>query len=52
MIKEHIVMSFHLEKDDLEYSPFDRQGGLGKMWELFGDKMDEIIEELNEGLVA
>ncbi|WP_010244352.1 type I restriction endonuclease subunit R [Acetivibrio cellulolyticus] len=52
MIKDHIAMSFHLDKDDLDYSPFDAKGGLGKMWQLFGDKTDEIIDELNEGLVA
>lgn len=52
MIKEHIAMSFHLEREDLDYAPFDAKGGLGKMWKLFGDKTDEIIAELNEGLVA
>ena len=29
-----------------------REGGRGKMWELFGENMNEIIEELNEKLVA
>lgn len=52
MMKEHIVTSFHIEKEDIGYSPFDAKGGLGKMWQLFGDQMDSIIEELNEGLVA
>lgn len=52
MIKDHIAMSFHLDKEDLGYAPFDAKGGLGKMWQLFGDKTDDIIDELNEGLVA
>jgi len=52
MIKDHIAMSFHLDKDDLDYAPFDAKGGLGKMWQVFGDKTDEIIDELNQGLVA
>jgi type I restriction enzyme, R subunit len=52
MIKEHIASSFHLEREDLEYAPFDSKGGLGKMWLLFGEKTDEIINELNEELVA
>ena len=52
MIKDHIVTSFHIEKEDFDYSPFDAQGGQGKMWQLFGEHMDSIIEELNEGLVA
>jgi type I restriction enzyme, R subunit len=52
MMKEHIASSFHLEREDLDYAPFDSKGGLGKMWLLFGEKTDEIINELNEELVA
>jgi type I restriction enzyme R subunit len=52
MLKDHIAASFHVEIDDLDYTPFDSQGGRGKMYELFGDTMDEIINELNEVLVA
>ncbi|MGN9162993.1 type I restriction endonuclease subunit R [Clostridium sulfidigenes] len=52
MIKDHIATSFHVEVEDLDYTPFDAQGGRGKMYQLFGDKMDEIINELNEVLVA
>jgi hypothetical protein len=28
------------------------QGGLGKMWQLFGEQTEEIISELNEVLAA
>lgn len=52
MIKDHIAMSFHLDKEDLDYEPFDAQGGLGKLWQLFGDQTEKIIAELNEELVA
>ncbi|MBN2610048.1 MAG: DEAD/DEAH box helicase family protein [Bacteroidales bacterium] len=52
MIKEHIATSFHVEVDDLDYTPFDSKGGRGKMYQLFGDEMDKIIDELNEVLVA
>ncbi|WP_245623420.1 type I restriction-modification enzyme R subunit C-terminal domain-containing protein [Catenovulum maritimum] len=52
MIREHFVNSFHFELDDLEMSPFDAQGGLGKMYQLFGDDMNKIIDELNSELVA
>lgn len=52
MIKEHIVNSYHLEIDDLDYNPFDIHGGRGKMYQLFGDQMQEIINELNEVLAA
>ena len=52
MIKDYVAGSFHVDKDDLELDPFNKNGGLGKMWQLFGDKTDEIINELNEVLAA
>jgi type I restriction enzyme R subunit len=52
MIKEHIISSAHIEKDDLDYAPFDGKGGIGKMAQLFGDDMDRIIDEMNEALAA
>lgn len=51
-MKEHIISSFALEREDLDYTPFDSMGGLGKLYQLFGDEMDELIEELNTALVA
>ena len=52
MIRDHVANSFHIERDDLEMAPFDGQGGLGKMVQLFGAKMDTLLDELNEVLVA
>ena len=52
MIKDHVVSSYHIELDDLDYTPFDSQGGRGKMYQLFGEDMNEIINELNEVLAA
>lgn len=52
MVRDHVANSFHIEKDDLEMSPFDAQGGLGKMHQLFGNQMDSLLDELNEVLVA
>jgi type I restriction enzyme R subunit len=52
MIKEYVAGSFHVEKEDFELDPFNKNGGLGKMWQLFGERTDEIIEELNEVLAA
>jgi type I restriction enzyme R subunit len=46
------MTSCRFERDDLDYAPFDAQGGLGKMHQLFGTQMDELIEELNGELVA
>jgi type I restriction enzyme R subunit len=52
LIKDHIATSVHLNTDDLDFTPFDARGGRGKMWQLFGTEMDNIIQELNEVLVA
>lgn len=53
MLKEQIATSVHVEVDDLDYTPFDAQGGRGKYWgRLFGKDMEVIIEELNEALAA
>jgi type I restriction enzyme R subunit len=52
LIRDHIMTSFHRERDDLDYAPFDAQGGLGKMFQLFGDPMDALIAEQNQALTA
>ncbi|NLA15857.1 MAG: DEAD/DEAH box helicase family protein [Bacteroidales bacterium] len=52
MIKDHMVSSCHIEVDDLNYVPFNEEGGIGKMYQLFGDEMNRIIEELNEAMAA
>jgi len=52
MIKDYVTNSFHIEKDDFDLNPFNAQGGLGKMWQLFGEETEGIIEELNEVLAA
>ena len=51
MIKDYIANSFHVDRNDFELDPFNKQGGLGKMWQLFGEETDAIVE-LNERLVA
>lgn len=52
MIKDHVISSYHIEIDDLDYTPFDAKGGKGKMYQLFGNEMNNIINELNEVLAA
>lgn len=52
MIRDHIATSFHIEADDLDFAPFDAMGGLGRMYDLFGDKMYPLFDELNEALSA
>lgn len=52
MIKDHIVSSVRIEKDDFELSPFVDEGGLGKFYQLFGGETEKIIEEINKELAA
>jgi len=52
LIRDHVIASLRMEKADLDYAPFDARGGLGKMDQLFGDKLDGLIEELNKELTA
>ena len=52
MIRDHVITSFHIERGDFEMAPFDARGGLGRMYQLFENEMDEVITELNEALVA
>jgi type I restriction enzyme, R subunit len=52
LIRDHIASSVHFERDDLDMAPFDAQGGLGRMYQLFGNRMDWVMNELNRELVA
>ncbi|KAA6324337.1 Type-1 restriction enzyme R protein [termite gut metagenome] len=52
MIRDHIVTSLSITKDDLENAPFDDYGGLSKFYRLFGNEYEEILEEINVALAA
>lgn len=52
MIKDHIATSLRIEIDDFEDVPFQAKGGAIKVYQLFGDGLDTILEALNEGLAA
>ncbi len=52
MIRDHIAANLGIETDDFEYAPFSQEGGLGKVYQLFGDDLNTLIEQLNETLAA
>jgi len=52
LIKDHIAASLSVEPEDLDLSPFDRKGGLGRFYEVFGEDYKKILMELNVELVA
>ncbi|MEW6677754.1 MAG: type I restriction-modification enzyme R subunit C-terminal domain-containing protein [Pseudomonadota bacterium] len=35
-----------------EHVPLAQEGGLGKVYQLFGDELNSLIEQLNESLAA
>ena len=51
-IRDHIAGSVSMEMGDFQYAPFNQQGGLGKAYELFGEELGGLLEELNGALVA
>jgi type I restriction enzyme R subunit len=52
LIRDHIATSLSIEPGDFDYSPFSQQGGLGRAAQLFGDRLNPLLAELNEALVA
>lgn len=52
LIKDHIAVSLSIEPEDLDLNPFDRRGGLGRFYEIFGEQYEEILAEMNIELVA
>ena len=52
MIRDHIAANLSIDTDDFDYAPFAQEGGLGKVHQVFGDKLTKIIEELNVTLAA
>ena len=52
MVRDHVATSVRIERDDLDYAPFDGKGGLGRMHALFGAGMAGVMDEMNEALSA
>lgn len=52
MIRDHITANLSIEKDDFNYVPFAQEGGIGKVYQLFGDQLWSLLDEMNEALAA
>jgi type I restriction enzyme R subunit len=52
MIRDHITANLSIENADFDYAPFAQEGGLGKVYQVFGAELNGIIEELNGVLAA
>jgi len=45
MIKDFVANSMTITSDDLNLAPFNRHGGLGKFYNLFGAGYDALLDE-------
>jgi type I restriction enzyme R subunit len=52
LIRDHIAASLWIEPDDFEYTPFTQKGGMGKAYQVFGEGLYQLMDEMNEVLVA
>ncbi len=52
MIRDHVAANLQIETEDFDYAPFAQEGGIGKVWQVFGDDLDRILGELNATLAA
>ncbi len=50
-IRDHVAGSVSIEMGDFELAPFNQRGGLGKAYQLFGEELGGLLEELNLELV-
>jgi len=52
MIKHHLIGSLTIELKDLQYAPFQQQGGIIKAKQIFGQEISRILKELDTVLVT
>jgi type I restriction enzyme R subunit len=52
MIRDHIAANLGIEPDDFGYSPFAQEGGIGKLYQLFGPELPKVLEAMNRELAA
>lgn len=52
LMKEHIASSCSICRDDFDYAELAGKGGLQKVWAVFGQQLDGLIDEMNQELVA
>ncbi len=51
-IRDHIAGSVSIELNDFQYAPFNQRGGLARVYAVFGDELQPLLEELNLELVG
>ena len=52
MIRNHIRANVSIEVDHFDLAPFAQEGGLGRAYQVFGDNLNNTLDELNTVLAA
>lgn len=52
MIRDHVAANLQIETDYFDYGQFAQAGGVGTGWQLSGEDLNRILEELNQTLAA
>ncbi|MEX2247716.1 MAG: type I restriction-modification enzyme R subunit C-terminal domain-containing protein [Dehalococcoidia bacterium] len=52
LIRDHVASGLAMEMDNFDYVPFEQLGGRGKAFEVFGEGLPALLDELNGVLVA
>ncbi|MEO7400728.1 MAG: DEAD/DEAH box helicase family protein [Polaromonas sp.] len=52
LMKDHIAASCGITRSDFDYAELAAQGGLQKVWSVFGHPLDALMDEMNVALVA
>ena len=50
LIRDHIAANLGIELDDFDYAPFNQRGGVGKVHQVFGQELADLLEILNSVL--
>ncbi len=51
-IKDHIASATAIDTNAFNLPPFAERGGIGKAYEVFGQRLEGLLNELSEVLVA
>ena len=52
MVRDHIATSLDIQMSDFEYAPFAEHGNGAKVYQLFGDDLDNLLKSLTKKLVS
>ena len=50
-MRDHLAANLQISPNDFDYEPFAQHGGLGAASNAFGNRLDEVVNELTEVLV-